>query len=319
MTLEPRRVLIFRQVARAGSISAAARALGWTQPAVSQHLARLEREAGGALLLRGPGGVTPTEAGTSLLRRADAVAAELHAAAEELVAFTDLRSGRVRMASFPSASATVVPDAVGALARDHPGIEVSLEEAEPPEAMAAVTAGDVDLALVFGYDGPPEGVGSLSWRPLFDEPVHLVVPRRAERSRSHDLTALAESDWIGGCPRCRSHLVACCQAAGFTPTVRYTSDDYVVVQNLVARGLGVTMLPDSALSTYRHPDVRIVALAGLGRRHVGLAYRSGADTVPATAALLQRLRAVTAERRRRARSGRVTPPGVAAEEPSVGT
>ncbi|HEY0952622.1 LysR family transcriptional regulator, partial [Nocardioides sp.] len=74
--LDPRRVLIFRAVARAGSISAAARELGWTQPAVSQHLARLEREAGGPLLLRGASGVRLTEAGTALLRRADAVAGE---------------------------------------------------------------------------------------------------------------------------------------------------------------------------------------------------------------------------------------------------
>src|SRR5680860_507696 len=101
MTLDPRRVLIFREVARAGSISAAARVLGWTQPAVSQHLTRLERDVGGPLLLRGPGGATPTEAGVALLRRADVVAAELYAAAEELAALTQLRAGRVRLVSYP--------------------------------------------------------------------------------------------------------------------------------------------------------------------------------------------------------------------------
>ncbi|MEV7430941.1 MULTISPECIES: LysR family transcriptional regulator [unclassified Nocardioides] len=292
MALDPRRLLLLRDVARAGSISAAARELGWTQPAVSQHLARLEREAGGPLLLRGPAGVTPTEAGRALLRRADVVAAELHAADEELAALHQLRAGRVRLVAFPSAAATLVPDAVGALAAAHPEIEVGLEEAEPPEALAAVVAGDADLALVFGYDGPPTGLGTLAWRPLLDEPVRLVVPPGHPGPGRRGLATLAAADWIGGCVRCRTHLVDCCEAAGFTPTIRHTTDDYVVVQNLVARGLGVTVLPESALAAYRHPGVQVLDLPVLGRRHVGLAHRPGAEAVPATAALVARLVAV---------------------------
>ncbi|WP_435743277.1 LysR family transcriptional regulator [Nocardioides sp. SYSU DS0663] len=296
MTLDPRRVLIFRDVVRAGSITGAARVLGWTQPAVSQHLARLERDAGGPLLLRGPGGVAPTEAGRALLRRADVVAAELHAAGEELAALHQLRAGRVRLVAFPSAAATLVPDVLGALAERHPELEVGLDEAEPPEAMAAVVAGDADLALVFGYDGPPEGLGALAWRPLLDEPVHLVVPPGHAGPGPRGLASLAGDDWIGGCVRCRTHLVDCCVAAGFTPAVRHTTDDYVVVQNLVARGLGVTALPESALAAYRHPDVRVLPLAELGRRLVGLAHRPGAEAVPATAALVAQLVAQLADR-----------------------
>lgn len=289
MTIDARRTLIFREVARAGSISAAARTLGWTQPAVSQHLARLERETGGPLLLRGAGGVTLTEAGVALLRRADVVAAELHAAAEELAALTELRAGRVRLVAFPSAAATLVPEAIGALADVHPEIDVGLEEAEPPEALAAVASGDADLAFVFGYDGPPVDLGPLVWRRLLDEPVHLVVPPANRAAGRRGLVAFADADWIAGCVRCRTHLVDCCQQAGFTPTIRHTTDDYVVVQNLVARGLGVTVLPDSALSAYRHPDVLVVPLPSLGRRHVGVAHRPGAETVPATAALLEQV------------------------------
>ena len=289
MALDVRRTLIFRGVARAGSISAAARELGWTQPAVSQHLAALEREAGGPLLLRGPGGVTLTEAGEALLRRADVVAAELHAAGEELAALHQLRAGRVRLVAFPSAAATLVPDVLTSLALGHPELEVGLEEAEPPEALAAVAAGDVDLALVFGHDGPPQGLGGLTWRLLVDEPVHLVVPVESGRPAPTDLAALADEDWIGGCVRCRTHLVDCCAGAGFVPRVRHTTDDYVVVQNLVARGLGVTVLPESALRAYHHPGVRVVPLRSLGRRHIGIAHRPGAENVPATAALVAQL------------------------------
>ncbi len=288
MDLDPRRVLIFRTVVRAGSISAAARELGWTQPAVSQHLAALERAAGGPLLLRRTSGVVPTEAGAALLRRADVVSAELHAAGEELTALADLRGGRVRFIAFPSAAATVVPSALVSLAADHPQVEVRLEEAEPPEAIAAVTVGDADVALVFGYDGePPEGLGVLAWTPFLDEPVQLVLP--PEHPDVHHLAELAGADWIGGCVRCRTHLVQRCEAAGFTPAVRHTTDDYVVVQNLVARGLGVTGLPRSALTAYRHPDVLVVGLPDLGRRQVGIVHRPGAEAVPATAALVERV------------------------------
>lgn len=281
--LDPRRVLIFRAVARAGSISAAARELGWTQPAVSQHLARLERDAGGSLLLRGPGGVRLTEAGAALLRRADVVAAELHAAGEELAELAELRGGRVRLVSFPSAAATLVPMALGDLARARPGLEVRLEEAEPPEAIATLLAGDADLALVFGYGGPPEGLGPLAWRLVLEEAVHLVLPEGAEEVSG--LAELADAEWIGGCVRCRAHLVDCCAAAGFQPAIRHVSDDYVVVQNLVAAGLGVSVLPASAIDAHRAAGVRTVALAELGRRRVGLVHRPGALDVPAIAAV----------------------------------
>ncbi|MGH3348991.1 MAG: LysR family transcriptional regulator, partial [Nocardioides sp.] len=164
--MDPRRVLVFRAVARAGSLSGAARDLGWTQPAVSQQLQRLEREVGSPLLVRSTRGVTLTEAGRLLLQRADTVAGALHMAAEELASLADLRGGRVRLVAFPSASATLAPAALKELASDHPGVEVALVEAEPPEAWAAVRAGEADLALVFGYDGPPPDDGDLTWLPL---------------------------------------------------------------------------------------------------------------------------------------------------------
>ena len=145
-------MLIFREVARAGSISAAARALGWTQPAVSQHLRALERSAGCALLLRGAGGVELTEPGRVLLSRADALAVELHMAEEELADLAELRRGRVRLAAYPSAAATLVPRAVAGLRIRHPEVDVELTEAEPPEALDLVLEGDADLALVFAYD-----------------------------------------------------------------------------------------------------------------------------------------------------------------------
>lgn len=291
MLMDSRRLLIFRDVARAGSISAAARQLGWTQPAVSQHLKALERSVGVPLLLRGPGGVEPTEPGRRLLVRADEVALQLHLADEELADLSALRRGRARLAAYPSAAATRVPRAVASLRTRHPDIDVELTEAEPPEALDLLDSGDVDVALVFGYDGDPAAGRGLVWRPLASEPVALVLAAEhplAARKRL-TLAQVSGEPWIVGCDRCRAHAVALCAAAGFAPSVRHVSDDYVVVQNLVAVGLGVTLLPHSALEAYRHPGVVAREHASFGDRTFGIVHRPGADRVPATAALIAEL------------------------------
>jgi DNA-binding transcriptional LysR family regulator len=291
MRVDPRRLMIFRTVARAGALGAAARELGWTQPAVSQHLRQLEREAGCTLLLRGPRGVRPTEAGTLLLARADAIAAQLDMAEEELAGVAALRRGRVRLAAFPSASATLVPRALARLGRDSPGIDVALTEAEPPEALDLLGDGQVDLALVFGYrEAPVPTLVDLSWVPLGREPVRLVLPSgRAADRRGPELGSLSAEPWIAGCDRCRAHLVHLAEQAGFTPQIRHVTDDYVVVQNLVAAGLGVALLPRSALDAYRHPEVDVRPLRPASHRYIGLIHRAGAETVPAIRALLEAL------------------------------
>ncbi|WP_420111866.1 LysR family transcriptional regulator [Pseudactinotalea sp.] len=291
--MDPRRVLIFRDVVRAGSISAAARELGWTQPAVSQHLRALERSVGCTLLVRTSSGVEPTEPGRVLLARADEVAAQLHMATEEMADLSTLRRGRVRLAAYPSAAATLVPAALARLRHEHPAIDVELTEAEPPQARTLLAEGAADVALVFTYDDPPTEGSEVEWQLLGEEPVLLVLPSNQE-PRDTDLRALSDADWIVGCEQCRAHAISRCDAAGFTPRVRHVTDDYVVVQKLVAAGLGVTMLPRSALEAYRHPDVRI--LGDVGHRRYGALHHRGARSVPATAALLQELARAESER-----------------------
>jgi DNA-binding transcriptional LysR family regulator len=288
--MDARRLLIFREVARSGSISAAARALGWTQPAVSQHLRTLEREAGSTLLLRSTAGVELTEPGRVLLARADEIAAQLHMAEQELAALTQLRRGRVRLAAYPSGAATLVPPAVARLRRRHPDIDITLTEAEPPEATALVTAGEADLALVFAYgDAPFVPDQGLHWRPIGDEPVHLVLPPDHRLADRPDITIdeLAGESWIVGCARCRAHSLRLCARAGFEPVVEHTTDDYVVVQNLIVSGLGIALLPDSAVKAHRHPDVIVRENAAWGIRTYGVLHREGADRVPANAALIR--------------------------------
>jgi len=131
---DPRRLLIFREVARRGSLSAAATALGWTQPAVGQHIQRLERDLGLALALRSTRGITLTEAGTRLLSHADAVASRLAAAGQEMDALRTLRTGRLRIAAFPSAAATLIPPALARLAAAAPGLDTT----PSPQAPTAI-------------------------------------------------------------------------------------------------------------------------------------------------------------------------------------
>lgn len=289
--------MIFRSVARAGSISRAARELGWTQPAVSQHLSALEREAGTSLLLRGSHGVTLTEAGRLLLARADAVAGELHMADEELAAVAQLRRGKVRLAAYPSALATVVPRAVAALRSRYPEVDVTLVDAEPPQAIQLLEENTVDLALIFGYDSSTTLASGLRWQPIGDEAVHLLVPPHG--GYEHQPSAIGDlvnAPWIVGCQRCRRHLLDLCRRAGFEPIERHTTDDYVVRQNLVAAGLGVTLLPEAALTAHRHPGVVVRTDPSFGRRRFGVAFRDGADRVPANLELLKELRTGLAAR-----------------------
>ncbi len=286
---DPRRLLVFRQVARAGSLAGAARALGWTQPAVSQHVRRLEEAAGTPLVVRAGRGVVLTEAGQVLLRHADAVADRLEAAEQDLAALAGLQTGRVRIAAFPTASAVLLPRVLAALLQRAPHLDVRLTELEPPEAEAAVRDGAADLAVVFRHaldTAPVEG--DLLREPLTRHPVLAVVPA-ARTASPQALGDLAGERWIAGCERCRAHLLRCASAAGFTPDVRFATDDHVVVQRLVAAGLGVALLPDWALRASSQEGVRAVPVLGVDDRIVEVLVRPDARRIPAVAAVLTEL------------------------------
>jgi DNA-binding transcriptional LysR family regulator len=276
-------------VARRGSLSAAATALGWTQPAVGQHIQRLERDLGLALALRSTRGITLTEAGTRLLSHADAVASRLAAAGQEMDALRTLRTGRLRLGAFPSAAATVIPPAMARLAATAPHLDVWLTELEPPEALTAVLAGDIDLAVLFHHPGveSPDRHPDLVTHVLGDDPVRAVLPSHHRQAKPGgvraplDLADLARERWIAGCLRCRTHLQALARTAGFQPDIRHTTDDYVVVQNLVAAGLAVALLPALALAAAPNQHVITVPIDGNPARQISLVHRKEVTAVPA--------------------------------------
>jgi DNA-binding transcriptional LysR family regulator len=290
--LDVTRLRVLVAVARYGSVTAAAQALNYAQPSISHHIARLEAETGARLLQRAGRGVRLTDAGRLLAERAEEIIGRLDAAENELAAHVGLRQGRVRLASFPSALGTIVPAAAARLEAESPGMDLTLAEAEPPEALRMLRAGYVDVALVFRHyqqDADPAPPGpdeeGARGRLLLDEPVHLVTPAGEDQETLPDLATYAKYRWIAGCERCRGYLVRQCGLAGFTPKIAFTTDDYVAVQALVAAGLGVTTLPGLCLRAARHPGVCAVPLPG-ARRHVfAMTYGEPPDP-PATARLI---------------------------------
>jgi DNA-binding transcriptional LysR family regulator len=285
--LDVTRLRVLAAVSRYGSVTAAAQALGYAQPSVSHHLARLEAETGSRLVRRSGRGIVLTEAGRVLAERAEEILGRLAAAEAELAAYAGLAAGRVRLAAFPSALGTLVPVAVAGFAAAHPKVELRLAEAEPPDAIRMLREGSVDVALVFAYQDDAGAGDGLRRVPLLTDRTYLVTPPRLA---GDTLAEHAGERWITGCERCREHLVRACVAAGFVPDIAFTTDDYVASQALVAAGLGVATLPGLALAASRHPAVRTVPLAGHDRL-VSAAVLGAAPDPPPTATLLEHLAA----------------------------
>jgi DNA-binding transcriptional LysR family regulator len=293
--ISPDKVLVFRAVVRHGSISSAARALGWTQPAVSQQMRTLERAARTPLLTRSSKGVTPTEAGRVLLGHADVIAGHLEAASEVMSRFANLERGTVRLTAFPSALATLIPLLLGQLRARHAGIELLLSENEPLEALDAVRAGETDVAVTFVHEDLaviPAVPEDLRGVPVGRDEVVVILPTSDPRGAQSkvDLADFAEDDWIAGCARCRNHLVHQARQAGFSPCIRHQIDDYVTTQALVSQGLAVSMVPSSTLTAYRYPGITALATVHPMRRHFYAVYRAGADQIAAIRLVIRLLR-----------------------------
>jgi DNA-binding transcriptional LysR family regulator len=263
--LDVRRLRVLREVARCGSFSGAAAALGYTQPAISRHVALLERETGAMLLERRPTGVRLTDAGELLVRHADAILARLRDAEEDLDDLLGLRAGRLRMSTITSAAPTLVPLAVMEFRRRLPEVELSVSMVEPPGILPTMQAGDVDLALCNDEQALelPEIDGVL----LFEEPMRIALPREhhlAGRSRIR-LGELAEERWMLGtdhaCPDA-ARFIRACHAEGFDPRIAFHNDDYTAVLGFVAAGVGVAPVPEM-VARNASPEVRICTVHGV--------------------------------------------------------
>lgn len=297
--LDVGRLRVLREVARQGSLTRAAAVLSYTPSAVSQQIATLEREAGAVLVERLPRGVRLTEAGRALVGHADAILAELAAAETSLAAIARGGGGRLRIGSFTTANATLLPPAVAAFRRDHPDVELALREADADEALARLGARELDLALVYAFPVVPVAVpASVELVELLDDPLHVVLPQghpAAARPRVR-LRDLREEAWIQGVHHGSTIdvLPRACRQAGFEPRITFRTDDQVTVQGLVAAGLGVALASWLILPVTRGDlVVRPLDEPALTRR-VHAALPGGPYRLPAAEAMVAAFRATAA-------------------------
>lgn len=294
--LDVKGLSVLQQVAASGSFSAAAEALNYSQPAISQQIAALERQAGTKLVDRTPRGVILTDAGRVLVGHAEAVLERLAAAEAELEAMASVRGGRVRLASFPTAGAALVPPAVRAFHERFPEVELSLTEAELDQSIPMLRGGELDLALVFDFEHVDRSLfdrllEGIELQHLLDDPLYLALAKGHPAASRPVLRAadLAEETWIhedAGNSTCgRLHLAAC-EAVGLDPQrVAFQTDDYNVAQGLVAAGVGVALLPALALTNVRD-DIVLRELTPSPVRRIALATAAGRHRSPATEAML---------------------------------
>jgi molybdate transport repressor ModE-like protein len=287
--LDVKRMRILKEVADRGSFSAAAEALSYTQSAVSQQIAALEREAGSQLVTRGSRGIRLTEAGEALVRHADAILTRLADAEAELEAIAGLRGGRLRLAAFPTVGATLMPLAIATFRERHPDIELTVKQLEPEDSLPLLKSGELDIALTIEPNEiDDDGLESTF---LLEDPMFAALPMdhpMANKSRVR-LKDLKDEAWIGTTDACscgalvRNH---CIRSGGFDPQITFESDDYLAIQGLVAAGVGVAMIPTLALTTVRD-DIIIRDLGNEAPvRTIAAATLPGAQRSPAARAML---------------------------------
>ncbi len=266
--LDLRRLRTFREVIERRSFSAAADALDYTQSSVSQQITTLEAELGVTLIDRSSRPVKPTAAGAAVLAHADSLLVQADAIERDLAALTRGETGTLRMGGFFTAWATFLPAAVAAFSRAHPAVALELRQLEPAPAIRGVRAGELDVAVVYGFE--PPGDGALEQTHLLDDPYAIALPAGHPLAARPEiaLADLAGERWVSP-PADHAYaqvLRRLCRTYGdFEPDVAYETGDIAMAQPIVAAGLAVALLPE----------------LGLVPTHAGVAVRRLASAPPA--------------------------------------
>ncbi|GAA4612219.1 LysR family transcriptional regulator [Actinoallomurus liliacearum] len=301
-------LVVFQEVARRGSFTGAAEALGYTQSAVSRQISVLEGRLGAALFDRLPRGVRLTEEGRCLLPHASAITERLRTARGDLRALRDLAAGRLRVGAFATADAALVPQAMAAFRAAHPRVSVSLSDGLTRHHAERLAAGELDLAIVTA--DTEEDFEGLRLRHLLDDPMLVAVHpgHRLAGLEEVRLAELADEDWIAGRSRPEDTLISATPHRAFRPQITYVVGEWIAKQGMVAAGLGVTLIPSLAAGAAR-PDIVLVPLHpdDAPVRRVYTATPAGVTAPPALTAFLGFLDdAVTRLRERTARATRRT-------------
>lgn len=292
--LDSRRLQVLATVVEAGSITAAANVLGYTASAVSQNITALERDSGVALLEKAGRGIRPTQAGLLLAEHATGVIARLHEAEAALKALRAGEAGRLRLAAFSTAGASLVPKAMSRFRAVNRAVELDLAVAEDDEAIALLRAGRIDLAIVAYDDAVADVTDDLERTHVLTDPFRVIVPRdhRLAGRRTIALADLADEPWVAtASARCSAQevVVNACAGVGVTPRFAIEAEEFATAVGFVGAGLGVTLVPLLALGAL--PDsVRVRPVRGKEptREVYAISRRSNADD-PKVAAMVRAL------------------------------
>jgi DNA-binding transcriptional LysR family regulator len=307
--LDLRRLVLLAEVIDQGSLSAAAAALSYTPSAVSQQIKRLELECGLPLVVRHARGITPTEAGRALAANARRAQRQLHAAEAELDQIKGLKRGALELGTYPTAAGSLLPLAMRRFRDRYPDVRLTVHNAVFEDLVVMLEEGRFGLSLLWDYEWKRVDESLFTVTHLLDDPTVLIVSAAhslAGRSEAQ-LGELADEEWI---IRGYDHPVGevldrSCRAAGFEPRIAFQANDYQEVQAMVGVGLGIAVVPHTALAVTR-PDIRVLSLGSSApTRRILAAGRRHGITAPSDMAMLDVLRgaAIDLQRERDAPAG----------------
>lgn len=312
-TIDLRKLRLLRELDRRGTVAATARALHLTPSAVSQQLAGLAREVGAQLLEHRGRGVVLTGQARLLLQHADAVLEELERARTALAAWSGGTAGEVRVGSLSTGISALVAPALARLHDERPGLVLRVDELEGAEALDALDAGELDIAVTVDHPGAPSRRDTRYHRvDLIADVMDAVLPAAhplAGRAEV-ELADLARDVWVGSAHHdpCGHVVTGVCAMAGFTPDIRHHCKEWDAVAALVAAGVGVALVPRLAQPLRQEALVTRPLVGEPASRRFFALVRSGTQQDPGVAAVLAALREVATAR----------PDGIAALERPVG-
>jgi molybdate transport repressor ModE-like protein len=258
------RLRVLAAVARYGSMTAAAKHLTYTPSAVSQQIRKLEGELGLQVLDRHAKGVDLTDAGRAVVEHVATIERELAGLRDELEEIAGARTGSLRLGTFPTFGASLLPFAITTFTKRHPGVALSVRSSRRQGLLRLLYDREIEMAVLWDYEWSRVDESGLSVHSLLFDTTQLVVSadHPLARRSTVEVGELAAERWI---TRADEHpvvevLLRTCARAGFDPAIAFEAHDYQEAQAMVAAGLGVALAPRLALTGVRD-DVRVLRLA----------------------------------------------------------
>ncbi|MFF0818433.1 LysR family transcriptional regulator [Rhodococcus sp. NPDC003318] len=298
MMLNFRRLMLLRDLAELGTITAVAERRSITTSAVSAQLRVLEDEVDAVLFRRDGRTLRLTHSGDVLLEEARKILRVVDEALTAVAATRDLSAGRVSISGFETSIGSFAAPLLQRLGQEAPELQIRVLQADTPTSLRSVRQGDIDIALASRlHFRPSEGLAGLHSLHLGDDPIVLIAPRRLHlQIRTNGLSALADESWITGPPDTglSATLDRLGEQAGFVPQVKHRVTGAPNVCHLAASGVGVAVVP--LLSVPPSLVHMIVRDLDLGGRSIDVVHREGALRNPAVSLVVRTLRALAEER-----------------------